>query len=169
MHINTTNCVVFLHGKLNNILIHDWVTLFQHIFFLSVIFMGWKTCQKQFFWTHLDTGCSVKISFLLISWWLYHYIICFWRSLNNRLHFWVFVKNFSEIKEKYVFMLCYVTCQNIFFYILLIPKKIRPLNVFYNWWTSLWRVCFQRGLPRLVLLQIQWTYSNHTHRTTNNA
>ena len=49
MHINTTICVVLLHGKLNNIIIQDWVILFQHISFLISDFYGVENLQKRVF------------------------------------------------------------------------------------------------------------------------
>ena len=45
----------------------------------------WKLAKKEPFWTHLDTGCSVKISFYLIRWWIYHHIIYFPQGCKRNL------------------------------------------------------------------------------------
>ena len=55
MHINTTICVVFLPGKLNNTIIQDWVILFQHISFLISDFYEVQNMPKKSLFEHTWT------------------------------------------------------------------------------------------------------------------
>ena len=52
MHINTTICVVLLHGKLDNIIIQHRGILFQHISFLISDFYGVENMSKKSFFEH---------------------------------------------------------------------------------------------------------------------
>ena len=47
MHINTTNCVVLLHGNHHKILIWDWVILLQHNLFLISDVYGAENMPKK--------------------------------------------------------------------------------------------------------------------------
>ena len=100
-HINTTNCVVLLRGNLNKIQIWEWVVLFQHnLFFYHWFLWVWKHAKKEPFWTHLDTGCSVKISFYLIRWWLYHHIIYLLAFIDQHTTcFEFFLESFSNQRK----------------------------------------------------------------------
>ena len=49
VHRNTTNCVIFLHSNLNNMLIQDWDISFQQYSYLISIFHGVDNRPKGVF------------------------------------------------------------------------------------------------------------------------
>ena len=105
MHINTTICVVLLHGKLNNIIIQDWFILFERISFLiSDLYLVENMPKKSLFehtWTHDVVWKSVLFAKLMIIP-PYHLLLAFIDQQTACFEF--FLKIFSQIKEKYVFL-----------------------------------------------------------------
>ena len=109
MHINTTTWFCFMVS-----LIRLGYFISTHQFSDQWFLRGWKHAKKESFWTHLDTKCSVKISFDLISWWLCQHIIYFWHScLWIKIRFW-------NMSKKIIFAQLHIGMPcTIFIYILL--------------------------------------------------